>query len=101
MEAVQYIKELKKYSTEYSENDERELISISKYPKEDYSIGFVTNLVNNKYEVYMFITSDTEDEIASGILCQNFKYLDQAKDYCNELINKYSNMELSKIINNI
>ena len=101
METVQYIKELKKYSTEYSENDERELISISKYPKEDYSIGFVTNLVNNKYEVYMFITSDTEDEIASGILCQNFKYLDQAKDYCNELINKYSNMELSEIINNI
>ena len=100
MKAVQIINELKKYSKEYTEDEEKDLIDIRKFIKEDYSIGFVINLIKSKYEVYMFIVSDVEDEVASTLKIDYFKNLDEAKSYFNELIDKYSNMELNNIIEN-
>ena len=99
MEAVQVIKKLKEFSSEYCENEERELIDINKFPKEDYSYGFVVNMVNNKYEVYMFVTSDIEDVIASNLFYRDFKYLDQAKEYFNNLISEYNELSLEELYN--
>lgn len=99
MEAVQIIKKLKKFSNEYNENQERELIDINKFPKENYSYGFVVNMVNNKYEVYMFVASDIEDVIASNLFYKDFKFLDQAKEYFNSLISEYNELSLEKLYN--
>ena len=97
MEAVQIIKKLKVFSMQYDENIERELIDINKFPKDEYNFGFVVNLINNKYEVYMFVVSDIEDVIASNLFYKDFKYLDQAKEYFNEIINEYKDLTLEKL----
>lgn len=99
MEAVQVIKKLKEFSIKYNKNEERELININKFPKEDYSYGFVVNMINNKYEVYMFVTSDIEDVIASNLFYRDFKYLDQAKEYFHNLISKYNELSLEELQN--
>ena len=101
MEAVQIIKNLKNFSKEYNENEERELININKFPKENYSYGFVVNMVNNKYEVYMFVTSDIEDVIASNLFYKDFKYLDQAKEYFDSIINEYNQLSLEELCNRL
>lgn len=101
MEAVQIIKNLKNFSKEYNENEERELININKFPKENYSYGFVVNMVNNKYEVYMFVTSDIEDVIASNLFYKDFKYLDQAKEYFDSIISKYNELSLEELCNRL
>lgn len=101
MEAVEVIKKLKELSSKYNENEERELININKFPKEDYSYSFVVNMVNNKYEVYMFVTSDIEDIIASNLFHKNFKYLDQAKEYFNNLISEYNELSLEELQNRL
>lgn len=100
MEAVQYIKELKEFSKEVESNDDRELINISKEVKDGYSYGFAINMINNEYEVYMFVANDNgEDIVASNLLYVRFKYLDQAKEYQKELINKYKDIEVSELAN--
>lgn len=101
MEAVQIIKNLKNFSKEYNENEERELININKFPKENYSYGFVVNMVNNKYEVYMFVASDIEDVIASNLFYKDFKYLDQAKEYFDSIINEYNELSLEELCNRL
>lgn len=100
MEAVQYIKELKRFSKNCEVNDDRELINITKEVKDEYSYGFAINLINNEYEVYMFVVSDAEDDVvASNLLNERFKYLDQAKEYQKKLINKYKDIEVFELVN--
>lgn len=99
MKAVQMINELKKYSKECDLNLNRELIDINKYVKSGYSFGFVINMVNNEYEVYMFVTSDEEDVIVSNLFHKDFKYMDQAKLYYNNLIKEYSELSLEDLYN--
>lgn len=97
MEAVQIIKKLKHFSFEYDENDKRDLVDIKKFIKDEYSYGFIINKINDKYEVYMFVTSDKEDVIASSLLYRNFKNLESAKEYFKVLINEYNDLSLDEL----
>lgn len=101
MEAVQLIMELKRYSKEVKEDDRRDLIDISKYVKDGYSLGFAMNKYNTEYEVYMFILCDTKDITVSNLFYQSFKYLDQAKEYFKTLEEKYKNIELEVLLNTL
>ena len=94
MEAVQIIKNLKHFSFEYDENEKRDLVDIKKFIKDEYSYGFIINKINDKYEVYMFVTSDKEDVIASNLLKKEFN---SAKEYFNSIINEYSNLLLDDL----
>lgn len=98
MEAVQIIKDLKKYSFGYNDNEERDLVDINKYVKNGYSYSYVINKINNGYEVYMAILSDEDMElVASNLLYEQFEYLDQARQYFDGLIDKYNNLTIEKL----
>lgn len=97
MNVVQIIKNLKKYSCEFDEKKKRNLIGINKYIKDEYSYGFVINKINDKYETYMFVLSNTEDIIASNLLSKEFKLLDNAKEYFNLLVTENKDLTLDEL----
>lgn len=73
------ILDYKKY--EY-QNDDRERKLIANYENDiaDFSIGSIINIVEDSYEIYMYVIDNKKDTIISRLLLINEENLEKAKE---------------------